>query len=231
MEASVIIMPDKFVIISAGGKGDRMGTSVPKQFLELEGFPVIMHTIRAFVEYSPQINIIIVLPETGLGHWDDLCNYYNFNIKHQTCTGGDTRFQSVKNGLAMIKEDGLVAIHDAVRPLVSPGLIGKCFLMAEQMGNAVPVTDVTDSVREVNGEENRPVDRSKFKLIQTPQVFEVSLIKKAYEQAYRPTFTDDAGVVEFIGTQIHLLMGEKKNIKITTLDDMYIASALLKGNH
>jgi 2-C-methyl-D-erythritol 4-phosphate cytidylyltransferase len=221
-------MPKEYAIITAGGTGSRMGSDVPKQFLELKGVAVIVHSIKAFQQYSPDINIVIVLPDGAVEHWTEIAKKYGIDAK--TCMGGETRFDSVKNGLELI-DDGLVAVHDAARPLVTPALISQCFLVAAQEGNAVPVIPLTDSMRELSNDISRPAERERFKLVQTPQVFEASLLKKAYEQAYRSSFTDDATVVEAFGAKIHLVDGEKSNIKITTKTDMLIAKALLPGTH
>ncbi|NQT77790.1 MAG: 2-C-methyl-D-erythritol 4-phosphate cytidylyltransferase [Bacteroidetes bacterium] len=223
-------MAEEFVIITAGGLGSRMRSSTPKQFMELAGKPVIMHSMQCFAMYSGSITMILVLPEVFIGEWKELCKKYNFQIKHSLCSGGKTRFHSVQNGLKLVNDKGLVAIHDAVRPLISSALIKECFNAASKKGNAVPALPLRDSVREISGDENRPVDRLKFRLIQTPQVFEVMLIKKAYEQAYRPSFTDDATVAEAIGVHINLLKGIEENIKITTPEDLKIAEVLYRKN-
>ena len=220
-------MSKEFVIITAGGKGTRMGSDVPKQYMELNGLPLIMHTIRAFTSYSSSINIILVLPEDGMEVWDRIIKKHPLDIEFHLCAGGEKRFDSVKNGLELVEGKGLVAIHDAVRPLVSGKLISDCFLTAAKEGNAIPVIPLQDSIRELSGEQSRPANRDVFRLVQTPQVFDISLIKKAYEQAYRSSFTDDATVAEALGAKIHLLEGEKKNIKITTQDDLLIAKALM----
>ena len=220
-------MSKEYVIITAGGKGTRMGSEVPKQFIELNGLPVIMHTIKAFTNYSSDINIILVLPEDGMDEWDRIIKKYPLETEFHLCTGGEKRFDSVKNGLELIEGEGLVAIHDAVRPMVSEKLISDCFLTAAKEGNAVPAIPVQDSMREVSGDHCRPAKRDAFRLVQTPQVFDISLIKKAYEQAYRSSFTDDATVAEALGAKIHLVDGEKKNIKITTQEDLIVAKALI----
>jgi len=221
-------MYKEYVIITAGGKGNRMGSGIPKQFMELAGLPVILHSIRAFFDYSNSIRCILVLPEESMDEWKQIMESHPPGVEYELCYGGETRFDSVKAGLELINGDGLVAIHDAVRPLVSTSLIKECFDLASRKGNAVPVLPLADSVREISGEESRPVDRDKFRIVQTPQVFEVSLIKKAYQQAYRDSFTDDACVLESFGSKIYLLDGEKRNIKITTPDDMIAAEAFLK---
>lgn len=222
-------MFDKYVIITAGGMGTRMGSTTPKQFLELNRLPVIMHSIRAFIDYSRSIKLILVLPDIFIPEWEKLCEKHDFIVEYKVCSGGETRFQSVKNGLNVVGEKGLVAIHDAVRPVVSPSLIDRCFAEASQKGNAVPALILKESVREISGIESRPVDRDKFRLMQTPQVFKTSLIKKAYDQAFRASFTDDATVAESMGITINLIKGENKNIKVTTPDDMIVAEAFLKG--
>jgi len=215
----------EYVIITAGGKGTRMGSDVPKQFLDLQGVPVIVHSIRAFKQYSSNISIIVVLPDGAIDHWTEIAEKYEIGAK--TCMGGDTRFASVKNGIELISDTGLVAIHDAARPMVSAALISKCFLDAAQHGNAVPVLPLSDSIRELSGEISRPADRDRFRLVQTPQVFDVSVIEKAYQQAFRTSFTDEATVAEAFGTKIHLVDGEKRNIKITTGEDLMVASSFL----
>jgi 2-C-methyl-D-erythritol 4-phosphate cytidylyltransferase len=221
-------MPNEYVIITAGGKGSRMGSDTPKQFMELNGLPVILHTIKAFADYSSNISFVLVLPEDCMDDWAKVVEEFPQNIDYVVCPGGETRFDSVKNGLGMIDGDGMVAIHDAARPLLSVTLISDCFLLAAQKGNAIPVIPLQDSMREISGDESRPVERDKFRLVQTPQVFDVSLIKKAYEQAFRTSFTDDATVAEAFGAKINLLDGEKKNIKITSPEDMLIAKAYLE---
>ena len=195
--------------------------------MELNDRPVIMHSIKAFAEYSSNIKLVVVLPSGHMDEWNSILAKHPIPIDYEVGSGGETRFQSVKNGLRLIEGDGLVAVHDAVRPLASVQLIRRCFQGAAQKGNAIPVIPLTDSAREITGEESRPVDREKYSLVQTPQVFDLSLIQKAYNQAFRTSFTDDASVVEAFGSKIFLMEGEKKNIKITTAEDMVIAQALL----
>lgn len=222
-------MSKEIVIITAGGKGLRMGSETPKQFIELNGLPVILHTINAFAKYSRNIQIVLILPEDHMDEWQQLTEKYSIDIDYRICAGGETRFDSVKNGLQMLDDEGLVAIHDAVRPLASVSLISACYLLAAEKGNAIPVIPLQDSIREVHGDESRPIDREKFRSVQTPQVFELGLIKKAYQQAFRTSFTDDATVAEAFGAKINTLEGEKKNIKITTPEDLAFAEAQLKA--
>jgi 2-C-methyl-D-erythritol 4-phosphate cytidylyltransferase len=216
-----------YVLIVAGGAGKRMGTAIPKQFLELDGKPVLMHTIARFKEFDESIKIITVLPGNQLKYWTELCKKYSFSIPQTLVTGGPTRYLSVKYGLQHVKEDSLVAIHDGVRPLVSKQTIKRCFDAAKKFGNAVPVISPADSLRMINEQGSVPVDRETVKIIQTPQVFNSGLIKKAYLRKYRADFTDDATVLEKAGESIHLVEGNRENIKITNPEDLIIAAALL----
>jgi 2-C-methyl-D-erythritol 4-phosphate cytidylyltransferase len=216
-----------YVLIVAGGAGKRMGTAIPKQFLELDGKPVLMHTIARFKEFDESIKIITVLPGNQLKYWAKLCKKYSFSIPQTLVTGGPTRYLSVKYGLQHVKEDSLVAIHDGVRPLVSKQTIKRCFDAAKKFGNAVPVISPADSLRMINEQGSVPVDRETVKIIQTPQVFNSGLIKKAYLRKYRADFTDDATVLEKAGESIHLVEGNRENIKITNPEDLIIAAALL----
>jgi len=218
----------KFVIIVAGGSGKRINTEIPKQFISLAGKPVLIHTISAFYNYSPEINILLVLPKIHFGLWENLCKNYNFNISHKIVEGGKTRFLSVKNGLSKIDKNGIIAVHDGVRPLVKKQVIEKAFLDAEIYGNAVPAIPVNESVREINKTGSKIFNRNNLRIIQTPQVFKSSILIKAYEQAYQKKFTDDASVVESAGEKINLIKGNPENIKITTPIDLKIAEALLK---
>jgi len=215
------------VIIVAGGSGLRMNSDIPKQFLELSGIPVLMHTVNAFYKYDPTISIIVVLPEHQIAYWKELCRKYSFNINHKIAQGGDSRFQSVKNGLEYITK-GLVAIHDGVRPLVSSKTISKAFELAEKDGNAIPTIDIDESLRFQLGNSNSVIDRENVKVIQTPQVFHSDKIKNAYDQEYDVKFTDDACVLESAGERIYLSPGNKENIKITSPSDLIIAEAMLK---
>jgi 2-C-methyl-D-erythritol 4-phosphate cytidylyltransferase len=216
-------------LIVAGGSGKRMKMQIPKQFLLLGGYPVLMHTLERFHRYDPAMRILLVLPEIQHKHWKDLCLKYQFTIPHETGTGGETRFHSVKNNLHTIPDNCLVAIHDGVRPLVSVDTISRCFVAAHRHGNAVPCIEIPETMRMLDGEESQLVDRSKYRLIQTPQVFIARILKLAYCQEYKVHFTDDASVVESLGTKIHLVEGNPENLKITLKKDMDIAGVLLKG--
>lgn len=219
----------KYALIVAGGKGLRMGSELPKQFLPIsENEVVLMHTLSAFYHYDSLVEIILILPADQQKYWEELCRKYNFHIPHSVAEGGQTRFHSVKNGLAQIKEEGLVAVHDGVRPFVSKEVISRCYEKAALYKAVIPVIDVVETVRLVAEDGgSKTVNRDHYKLVQTPQVFDVQLLKQAYEQCYTPFFTDDASVVEALGHTVHLTEGNKENIKITTPFDLKIASVLL----
>lgn len=205
-----------------------MGGPSPKQFLQLNDKPVIFHTLQRFLVYNPDINIIVVVHPDYVDFWAELCAFCNFDTSVTIVSGGKERFHSVKNGLELIEgSSGLVGIHDAVRPLVSEGTIERCFNAALEYGAAIPVMPVVDSVRVVMGDDNHPVDRSRYRLVQTPQCFELNLLREAYKQEYRQTFTDDASVIEAYGHPVHLVEGNRENIKLTTPVDMLIAQSLL----
>jgi len=215
------------VIIVAGGTGSRMGSEVPKQFLLLNNYPVLMRTISCFTNYDPNISVVLVLPESQINYWTELCSRFGFAIPHQLVNGGETRFQSVKNGLALLKEVDYVAVHDGVRPLVSQQTIDNCFKMAEVTGAAIPVLPVVETLRTGSPEKSRTVDRSLYYTVQTPQVFKWSVLKEAYTQQWIPEFTDDASVVEQKGFAVTMVPGNLDNLKITHPDDLTIASAYL----
>ncbi len=218
-----------YALIVAGGSGKRMGSEVPKQYIELEGKPVLMHTMGRFKTFDESIEIITVLPENQLRYWTDLQKKYSFKIPHTLVKGGRARFFSVRNGLRFVEDDALVAIHDGVRPFVSLDTIKRCFEMAAKAGNAIPVIPPSDTLRIITDKDNSPLNRLMVRQVQTPQVFKASLIKKAYLQEYRPEFTDDATVLESTGTKINLVEGNRENIKITTPEDLVISAALLPG--
>ncbi len=220
---------EKIALIVAGGTGKRMKSQIPKQFLLLNGLPVLMHTLDKFYRYDMGMRIILVLPEDEVTAWKELCTIHGFAIKHEIVTGGETRFHSIRKNLDNIPADCLVAVHDGVRPLVSPDTIHRCFIMAAEKGNAVPCIEIPESLRIVDEQGNRPADRTKYRLIQTPQVFNSSLLKESYHQEYHPRFTDDASVVESMGYKINLVDGNPENLKITLHQDLGIAEFLLKG--
>ncbi|MFV0521194.1 MAG: 2-C-methyl-D-erythritol 4-phosphate cytidylyltransferase [Mangrovibacterium sp.] len=218
-----------FTVIVAGGSGTRMGTDIPKQFLELSGKPILMHTIAKFHEFDFNTTIIVVLPKSQFAYWKELCKKYNFHILHKVVSGGTSRFQSVKNGLNHISDEGIVFIHDGVRPLVSNSTIKRCLDMAIEKGNALPVVPVVDSIRKLNGEYNEYKNRADYCLVQTPQTFAVNKIKTAFQQDELPTFTDDASVLEAANEIINLVEGNTENIKITTKTDWSIAGVLIQN--
>jgi 2-C-methyl-D-erythritol 4-phosphate cytidylyltransferase len=218
----------EYALIVAGGKGTRIKSTIPKQFIELNGLPVLLHTINAFFKYAEKIKVILVLPKDDFGTWEKIVRKYNFDKPVILQEGGDSRFQSVKKGLEKIQGDGLVAIHDGVRPLVSQDIIGASFRLAAEHRSAVAAVRLKDSIRITDQDNTKAVDRSRFRLIQTPQTFQVQLIKKAYETKEDETLTDDASVAERAGHSISLFEGSYRNIKITTEEDLVIAEALLK---
>jgi len=218
----------EYALIVAGGKGTRIRSALPKQFIELNGKPILLHTIEAFIKYSPTLSIILVLPEEDFKIWEAICKKFNFNKPIILQKGGETRFQSVKNGLDKIQDEGLVAIHDGVRPLVSADLIGASFRLAAVHGSAVAAVRLKESIRITDQDNTKAVDRSKFRIIQTPQTFNLQLIKKAYQLKEDPSLTDDASVAEKSGHAISLFEGSYENIKITTKEDLVFAEALMK---
>ena len=218
----------KYAIVVAGGSGTRMKSELPKQFIKLAGKPILMHTLEAF--HFDNIQIILVLPESQIPYWKELVDEHQFKIPHNIIAGGEQRFHSVKNGLSSIKaDDGLVAIHDGVRPLIKRQIISESFEQAERAGNAIASIQLKDSIRSITPHANQQEDRTNFRLIQTPQTFKIQLIKRAFEQEYTPSFTDDASVLEQAGHSINLIEGDYKNIKITTPEDLLVAETLLKA--
>lgn len=219
-----------YVIIVAGGKGLRMGSDVPKQFLPVGGVPVLMRTISRFAEAVPGVGIILVLPESQHGYWDSLCREHSFAVSHTVVNGGDTRFASSRNGLMAIPADaqGLVGIHDGVRPFVSAEVIRRCYDAARSHGAAIPVMPVTDTLRLVSPDGGgHNVLRSDYRVVQTPQVFDISLARRAFDRPYSESFTDDASVVEAAGHRVTMVEGNRENIKLTTPFDLKIAESLL----
>lgn len=218
------------VVIVAGGKGLRMGSDIPKQFMVLKTEPVLMHTIRAFYNWDNNCEIILVLPAVQQNYWNELVETYNFSIPIKITFGGETRFHSVKNGL-METTGNLIGIHDGVRPLVSKETIENCFEVAKNNGNGIPCIPVNDSLRIVENGTNKLTDRSKYFRIQTPQVFQRSVILKGFEQDYSDEFTDDASVIEMAGETIQLVEGNEENIKITRPTDLKIAEVFIDDIH
>lgn len=218
----------KIAIIVAGGSGKRMGTEVPKQFLEVAGLPILMYAIQAFKNEDEQVRVVVVLPEHQHDYWNDLVQKFSFSVEHTLANGGSERFNSVQNALALVEGDGLVAIHDGVRPLVSLETIRRCFNEAEKHGAVIPVMPATESIRKKEDEINCAVNRANYFMVQTPQVFDIALLKKAYSQAKSNSFTDDASVVEGLGEKITMVEGNPENIKVTRPMDLLIADALLK---
>jgi 2-C-methyl-D-erythritol 4-phosphate cytidylyltransferase len=220
---------EKYVIIVAGGSGKRMGGEVPKQFLLVAGKPILMHTVEAFTRTSSDFKFILVLPEEHFSTWESLCEQYNFTEPMQMVAGGKERFFSVKNALEYVPNGALVAVHDGVRPFVSKETINEAFKVAEKNGPAVPVIDEVDSLRRVSDGTSQAVNRAEYKRVQTPQVFQSTLLKTAYSQEFSSFFTDDASVVESISEKITLTNGNVENIKLTTPHELLLAEALVNG--
>ena len=218
-----------YIIIVAGGKGLRMGSDIPKQFLPIGGKPVLMRTLERFREYAEDLQIILVLPKAQQDYWHELCQKYDFKIKYWLADGGETRFHSVQNGLAKIPDDaeGVVGVHDGVRPFPSIDVIRNCYETARTAKAVIPVIPVVETVRHLQGNTSVTVPRSDYRLVQTPQTFDIQLLKAANKQPYNDGFTDDASVVEAFGFNITLVDGNRENIKITTPYDLKIAEVLI----
>ena len=218
-----------YIIIVAGGKGLRMGTDIPKQFLPIGGKPVLMRTLERFRAYSADLQIILVLPEAQQDYWHQLCAEYHFDVEYTLANGGQTRFHSVQNGLAKVPDDaiGVVGVHDGVRPFPSIEVIRNCYETARTAKAVIPVIPVVETVRHLEGEQSKTVPRNDYRLVQTPQTFDIQLLKAANRQPYHDGFTDDASVVESFGYEITLVEGNRENIKITTPYDMKIAEVLI----
>ena len=231
-----------YIIIVAGGKGLRMGTDIPKQFLPIGGKPVLMRTLERFREYSADLQIILVLPKAQQDYWKKLCQKHNFTVEYQLTDGGETRFHSVQHGLALIPDDveGVVGVHDGVRPFPSVEVIRNCYETAREKKAVIPVIPIVETVRHLIGESNVQcstfnvqrsvtVPRNDYRLVQTPQCFDIQLLKAANRQSYNDGFTDDASVVEAFGQSITLVEGNRENIKITTPYDIVVAEAILNS--
>ena len=246
-----------YIIIVAGGKGLRMGSDIPKQFLPIGGKPVLMRTLERFREYSAELQIILVLPEAQQAYWHQLCEEYHFDVEYTLANGGQTRFHSVQNGLAKVPDDaqGVVGVHDGVRPFPSIEVIRNCYETARTAKAVIPVIPVVETVRQLisNGDDfsnglqdlrtndqekscspvvrcqknSKTVPRDQYRLVQTPQTFDIQLLKAANRQPYNDGFTDDASVVESFGYEITLVEGNRENIKITTPYDLKIAEVLI----
>lgn len=218
----------KYAIIVAGGKGTRMSSSIPKQYLILKNKPILLYSIEAFFIEDNTTEIILVLPEQHIEYWKNLCVQYSITIPHTIIAGGSERFYSVQNGLQHVQESGLIAVHDGVRPLVTAQLIGSGYSHAATYGTAIPVVDSIDSLRKITETSHAIVDRNTIKRVQTPQIFKSEILKTAYKLPFSSHFTDDASVVEHTGHTISLFQGEEHNIKITNPHDLLYAEALLK---
>ena len=229
-----------YIIIVAGGKGLRMGGDIPKQFIPIAGKPVLMRTIERFREYSPDLQIILVLPKAQQDYWHQLCEEYHFGIKLQIADGGETRFHSVQNGLSLIPDDeqGIVGVHDGVRPFVSVEVIKRCYDAARKAKAVIPVVPVVETLRKIKDDSTSPLEglgevggynvlRSDYRLVQTPQIFDIQLLKAANQQPYTEQFTDDASVVEAFGQTVTMVEGNRENIKLTTPFDLRIAEVLV----
>ena len=219
-----------YIIIVAGGKGLRMGSDIPKQFLPIGGKPVLMRTLERFRAYSSDLQIILVLPEAQQDYWQELCQEYQFDVEYQLANGGQTRFHSVQNGLALVPDDakGVVGVHDGVRPFPSIEVIRNCYETARTAKAVIPVIPVVETVRHLlSNQKSVTVPRDEYRLVQTPQTFDIQLLKAANCQPYNDGFTDDASVVESYGHAITLVEGNRENIKITTPYDLKIAEVLI----
>ncbi len=220
----------KYAIIVAGGSGTRMGSIVPKQFLSVNGLPVLMHTLLAFYNSASKPEVILALNADFHDYWRQLCNTHNFDVPHTLVVGGETRFHSVKTAFETITDtESLIAVHDAVRPLILSSLIDAAYMQAADKGNAIVAVKCRDSVRQIKRDTSSSLKRDEIFLVQTPQTFQYAQLKAAYLQAYKDTFTDDASVVESAGCDIHLIEGDHQNIKITFPEDIAIAELLLKN--
>jgi len=215
-------------IITAGGIGKRMGGSVPKQFLLLNDKPILMHTIERIHAFDPSAQLIVTLPQDYLKDWDEMCQKYAFDIRHEVISGGEERFDSIKNALEKAIGDW-IAVHDGVRPFISKSVLNQLLVEVKSHRAVIPVIPVKETLRIADGETNAAVQRDHYRIVQTPQVFEAKLLKKAYEQKYITSFTDDASVVESIGARVHLIPGNDENIKITTPLDLNVAAIILKS--
>lgn len=218
----------RYVVIVAGGQGVRMGADRPKQFLEIGGKPILRHTIERFLAFDPSFEVIVVLPSAQKDWWREYCRQSGFLERYSIVSGGITRFHSVQNALRYVGNEGLVAVHDGVRPLVCRPLLERIFAAAEEAPAVIPAVPVVESVRKVEEEASVPVSRDGLVLVQTPQVFAAEVLRKAYDQPFSPSFTDDASVVEASGVRVHVVPGDRMNLKITTPEDLQYAESLVR---
>lgn len=216
------------IIIVAGGKGTRMNSDIPKQFLSLDGKPILMHTIEKLASFSH--HLFLVLPKEDIELWQTLVEKHKFNLKPTLIEGGKERFFSVRNALEQCSNEGIILIHDGVRPFVNHKTIQNVIDKTQEKGSAIPVIDIFDSMRLITRTESMPVNREKYKLVQTPQGFEAELIMESYQQNFDPQFTDDASVYESAGYSVSLTDGNKENIKITTPEDLRFAPSLKRND-
>jgi len=215
-------------IIVAGGQGARMGSAMPKQFLELQGKPILYHTLKAFLDTFPEIHIIVVLPKAFISYANMVLQHFDSVPEITLVAGGNTRYESVQNGIKALTDDtGITFVHDGVRPLISRQLLQKCYQVASEKGSAIPAVAVVDSMRMFTGDNHQQIDRNQLRSVQTPQTFQTQLLKRAFLQPYQESFTDEANVIEATGEKVILVDGERSNIKITTPEDLAIAEALL----
>jgi 2-C-methyl-D-erythritol 4-phosphate cytidylyltransferase len=217
----------KVALIVAGGKGRRMNNDIPKQFLLLKNKPVLYYTLKAFLDAYENIEIILILPEEHIGKGQEIIDGYFDHSQFRLCAGGRTRFHSVQNGLALIDEESIIFVHDGVRCLLTSDLVKKCYEAVVEKGTAIPVVECTDSVRLITDSGNKMLNRSKLRLVQTPQAFHSKILLPAFKIEYKDTFTDEASVVEAFGISVNLIEGEVNNIKITTPGDLLLAGSLL----
>jgi 2-C-methyl-D-erythritol 4-phosphate cytidylyltransferase len=220
---------EKTVIIVAGGQGMRFSDDRPKQFFYLRERPMLMHTIDLFYIYNKSMQIIVGLPESWFSYWESICEQFHFDVCHTLSSGGETRFHTVRNALHLVQTGNLVGIHDAVRPLVYKRTIDDGYRAAEESGASLPCIELQDSIRELTPGGSRHADRNAFRLVQTPQVFQYDILRKAYENEYSEEYTDDASVVEKAGFPVRIVNGNPENIKITTPDDLVYAEAIFES--
>jgi 2-C-methyl-D-erythritol 4-phosphate cytidylyltransferase len=219
-----------YAVIVAGGQGQRMQMAIPKQFLPLNEKPILYYTLKAFIDAIPDINIVLVLPQEHISYNNMVLQHFEEIPELQIVAGGATRYESVQNGLECVEdEEAIVFVHDGVRPFVSKALIERCYIAAQEKGSAIPAISAIDSMRIIKQEKSEILDRNIVRIIQTPQTFRAKELLKAFTQSYNEKFTDEASVIEHAGYEVHLVDGEKQNIKITTPEDLYIGEGILKA--